>query len=403
MQPLCVVCQVPAVVWCNNDECFLCASCDHSIHSSNAVASKHTRVKVCEVCKSKASTVYCKNDNAFCCTECDRSVHSNFVTQRHQRMPAADAMLEQQTGMVSCEPHTAADCGSEVTAAEAVQVTAPANTAPAAELPASQALAKSVFGKEFEGFELDSAWLDRLDMGFDFTDILGDNLPSVSDGLVPTISDAADLHSDLAVPSFDDADLPAFDLPDLPNMPLQQFSAPGDEPVNISSVLPAMVPTTNMQQLQSQYQHEQPAPAVALLQQQVTVPSVAESVVPVNMVPSVVPAYTPVAPVMTSSVPAMTSSIVSLRLVKYGDAAGESLSRAERVARYREKRKNRKFEKTIRYASRKAYAEVRPRIKGRFAKKEEVEAWRAAEEAMKAAAGQSGSAMFSNDMLVPVM
>lgn len=37
--------------------------------------------------------------------------------------------------------------------------------------------------------------------------------------------------------------------------------------------------------------------------------------------------------------------------------------------RYREKRKNRRFEKTIRYASRKAYAETRPRIKGRFAKR----------------------------------
>ncbi|KAH0937504.1 hypothetical protein HID58_004965 [Brassica napus] len=36
-------------------------------------------------------------------------------------------------------------------------------------------------------------------------------------------------------------------------------------------------------------------------------------------------------------------------------------------------RKNRKFEKTIRYASRKAYAESRPRIKGRFAKRTETE------------------------------
>ncbi|KAF9614998.1 hypothetical protein IFM89_021552 [Coptis chinensis] len=36
-------------------------------------------------------------------------------------------------------------------------------------------------------------------------------------------------------------------------------------------------------------------------------------------------------------------------------------------------RKNRKFEKTIRYASRKAYAETRPRIKGRFAKRTELE------------------------------
>ncbi len=46
--------------------------------------------------------------------------------------------------------------------------------------------------------------------------------------------------------------------------------------------------------------------------------------------------------------------------------------------RYREKRKRRTFEKTIRYQSRKAYAEVRPRIKGRFATKEEVLAMQAA-------------------------
>nr|XP_043624977.1 zinc finger protein CONSTANS-LIKE 5-like [Erigeron canadensis] len=46
--------------------------------------------------------------------------------------------------------------------------------------------------------------------------------------------------------------------------------------------------------------------------------------------------------------------------------------REARVMRYREKKKNRKFEKTIRYASRKAYAETRPRIKGRFAKRTEA-------------------------------
>uniref|UniRef100_A0A1J3K1E8 Zinc finger protein CONSTANS-LIKE 2 n=1 Tax=Noccaea caerulescens TaxID=107243 RepID=A0A1J3K1E8_NOCCA len=48
--------------------------------------------------------------------------------------------------------------------------------------------------------------------------------------------------------------------------------------------------------------------------------------------------------------------------------------REARVLRYREKKKTRKFDKTIRYASRKAYAEIRPRIKGRFAKRKETEA-----------------------------
>ncbi|XP_052164210.1 zinc finger protein CONSTANS-LIKE 4-like [Oryza glaberrima] len=52
-----------------------------------------------------------------------------------------------------------------------------------------------------------------------------------------------------------------------------------------------------------------------------------------------------------------------------GAVAAAAAAREERVRRYREKRKNRKFQKTIRYASRKAYAEARPRIKGRFVKR----------------------------------
>lgn len=52
---------------------------------------------------------------------------------------------------------------------------------------------------------------------------------------------------------------------------------------------------------------------------------------------------------------------------------GGRVDREARLMRYREKRKNRRFEKTIRYASRKAYAETRPRIKGRFAKRGERE------------------------------
>uniref|UniRef100_A0A0D3F7H2 Uncharacterized protein n=1 Tax=Oryza barthii TaxID=65489 RepID=A0A0D3F7H2_9ORYZ len=49
--------------------------------------------------------------------------------------------------------------------------------------------------------------------------------------------------------------------------------------------------------------------------------------------------------------------------------ASKGKEREARLMRYREKRKNRRFDKTIRYASRKAYAETRPRIKGRFAKR----------------------------------
>jgi len=78
---------------------------------------------------------------------------------------------------------------------------------------------------------------------------------------------------------------------------------------------------------------------------------------------------------------------------------GENLTREQRVARYREKRKHRQFKKTIRYASRKAYAEVRPRIKGRFAKKEELQAFRVAQQAMQ----QNNPGMQYGAGMVPVM
>ncbi|XP_072983188.1 zinc finger protein CONSTANS-LIKE 5-like [Typha latifolia] len=75
----------------------------------------------------------------------------------------------------------------------------------------------------------------------------------------------------------------------------------------------------------------------------------------------------------------ITHSVSSSEVAVVPDAAGvgkdrmATMDREARVMRYREKRKSRRFEKTIRYASRKAYAETRPRIKGRFAKRAEVE------------------------------
>ncbi|KQJ95789.1 zinc finger protein CONSTANS-LIKE 2 [Brachypodium distachyon] len=56
-----------------------------------------------------------------------------------------------------------------------------------------------------------------------------------------------------------------------------------------------------------------------------------------------------------------------------GGGAMVAADREEKVRRYREKREKRKFHKTIRYASRKAYAEARPRIKGRFVKRAAAE------------------------------
>lgn len=68
-----------------------------------------------------------------------------------------------------------------------------------------------------------------------------------------------------------------------------------------------------------------------------------------------------------------TIDLFSGQALQLVPAQFNAMDREARVLRYREKRKSRKFQKTIRYASRKAYAETRPRIKGRFAKKSDVD------------------------------
>jgi hypothetical protein len=321
------------------------------------------------------------------------------------------------------------------------------------DLPTNQvmdkdALAKA-FGKDLEGFALDNSWLDRLDMGFDLGDILSEG---PSDGLVPTISDVEPFADalDASVPSlsfFRDEEVQQRQQGAVPapaaamQAPAQQFRAAIAEPAPVpaAAVLPASPMLGGQQQQQmfggmmgfpdflAQQQMEQQVPS--LMQQQYVVRGDMVNALPqTNMIPSMHAGMMPAPVVMMPQAPAQqqqyapmrvssnggamasftmgsTGSAQSgpVRIVRYGDAAGETLSRAERVARYREKRKNRRFEKTIRYASRKAYAEVRPRIKGRFAKKEEVEAWKQAEVAMKGGPGAAADAFKVQDRLVPVL
>lgn len=70
-----------------------------------------------------------------------------------------------------------------------------------------------------------------------------------------------------------------------------------------------------------------------------------------------------------------------------GGGADPAVDREAKVMRYKEKRKRRRYEKQIRYASRKAYAEMRPRVKGRFAKVPDGEAPTTPPPAPAAAAG----------------
>ncbi len=65
-------------------------------------------------------------------------------------------------------------------------------------------------------------------------------------------------------------------------------------------------------------------------------------------------------------------------------------TRAEALERYRQKKARRHYQKKIRYQLRKINADKRPRIKGRFVKKEELEEFLAARQQQQGAVGGGG-------------
>lgn len=346
----CVVCQAAATLYCQNDNAFLCKECDVTIHSSNVVAQRHTRVKVCELCSKQASTVFCKNDNAFLCDGCDAEIHlNNPLAVRHDIVSLADAPKQGNAPAAhSCDHSHEQPCSAPCESSSLGVVPTPQEEHPMAFQSKDDLLKSGVWGKEFDF--LDNSWLDRLDMGFDFSDILGD-CPS-DDGLVPSLSRPASTDFDDfgAVPTFNFDDKPAPALASSDSNSNSTSSALLRQP----QVSPVSAPSSCLV-------HSPRAPT-----QHQTVPQMYPTPAPV---PQTVPQ--PYNPNTNNSILSTFQLPQSTLLVN----SAFMLNRAERVMRYREKRKNRNFEKTTRYASRKAYAEVRPRIKGRFAKKEEMEAF----------------------------
>lgn len=283
-------------------------------------------------------------------------------------------------------------------------------------LPAGDVPMKAAWGKDIEALDIDAAWLSGFDAaGFDFSDILGvPDIPMPDDGLVPAAVAPADdfmslqpvkqqhqqqpssmlgSHSahasntmttnalpmmmphhaedllagvdadDFVVPSFlpDEDDEDVLDLmPHASTTAAAQHKRSAAEFLATNPAAAAMTPGAKRQQ---QHHHMEMSAAYTPAAAPVPPPAAARPAAPMP----------PAASVKAEMTESHKQSAAQQHAYLMN---GANLTREQRVARYREKRKNRKFHKTIRYASRKAYAEVRPRIKGRFATKEEVTAWK---------------------------
>ncbi|KAL5148861.1 Zinc finger protein CONSTANS-LIKE 2 [Glycine soja] len=321
---VCDTCRsAPCVLYCHADSAYLCSSCDARVHAANRVASRHERVWVCEACERAPAAFLCKADAASLCSSCDADIHSaNPLASRHHRVPILPI-----SGSLFGEP-------------EHERVYAFVNEVEAEEEE------EEVFD-EYDEVEA-ASWLlphpmknDKIDenggdKGFLFGDEYFDNLVDCN----------SCGHNN------------------------NQFSNVYDQhQQNYSNTVPqnyAVVPVQVPQHFQPGLDFDSSKAGFSYdgsLSQSVSVSSMDVGVVLESTISDISMSHSK-SPIGTTDLfpPLPMPSHLT------------PMDREARVLRYREKKKTRKFEKKIRYASRKAYAETRPRIKGRFAKRTDVEA-----------------------------
>ncbi|XP_058218641.1 zinc finger protein CONSTANS-LIKE 9 [Rhododendron vialii] len=75
-----------SMVYCRSDAACLCLSCDRNVHSANALSRRHSRTLVCERCNSQPAFVRCVEEKISLCQNCDCLGHPNSTSgSNHKR------------------------------------------------------------------------------------------------------------------------------------------------------------------------------------------------------------------------------------------------------------------------------------------------------------------------------
>nr|AEP02820.1 heading day 1 [Oryza rufipogon] len=343
----------PSVVYCRADAAYLCASCDARVHAANRVASRHERVRVCEACERAPAALACRADAAALCVACDVQVHSaNPLARRHQRVPVA--------------PLPAITIPATSVLAEAVVATATVLDDKDEEVDSWLLLSKDSDDNNNNNNNNDN---DNND---------NNNSNSSNNGMyfgeVDEYFDLVGYNSyyDNRIENNQDQQYGMHEQQEQQQQQ-QEMQKEFAEKEGSECVVPSQITMLSEQQ-HSGYGvvgADQAASMTAGVSAYTD--SISNSISFSSMEAGIVPDSTvidmPNSSILTPAGAINLFSGPSLQMSLHFS----SMDREARVLRYREKKKARKFEKTIRYETRKAYAEARPRIKGRFAKRSDVQ------------------------------
>ncbi|KAL7592396.1 hypothetical protein Lser_V15G34934 [Lactuca serriola] len=75
-----------SMVYCRSDAAYLCLSCDRVVHSANALSKRHSRTLVCDRCNSQPAVVRCVEEKVSLCQNCDWVGHNGSTTHSRQTL-----------------------------------------------------------------------------------------------------------------------------------------------------------------------------------------------------------------------------------------------------------------------------------------------------------------------------
>ncbi|CAI0447805.1 unnamed protein product [Linum tenue] len=85
---LCDYCnQATAVLYCRADSARLCLACDREVHSTNQLFTKHTRWLLCDACDASPASIFCETERSVLCQNCDWETHRHSFSSLHSRRP----------------------------------------------------------------------------------------------------------------------------------------------------------------------------------------------------------------------------------------------------------------------------------------------------------------------------
>ncbi|XP_039119146.1 zinc finger protein CONSTANS-LIKE 9 [Dioscorea cayenensis subsp. rotundata] len=403
MSPLCDFCgEQRSMVYCRSDAACLCLSCDRNVHSANALSRRHWRTLVCDRCSAQPALVRCIEESVSLCQNCDWTGHGGSASASgHKRQtincysgcpsaselsriwsfvleipPIAESSCEQGMGMMSINENSVSD-----------------NWRPHAENSSGADIPCDSMANNVENDDNNfGAWLASTSTSDVHPMSCSGDQPACSvDSTAPKLcfSDTKDLgisknesfYDDFSV---DDVDLTFENYEELfgvsHNPTEQLFEDAGIEsffetketsaansncqvnpaaeartiqgtcsnnPLSVDSAMsnPGTKADSNLC-----FPAKEGRPALSLSFSGLTGESSAGDYQDCGMSPALLMGEPPWYP------PGLESSSFS------------PASRDSAVLRYKEKKKTRKFEKKIRYESRKARADIRKRVKGRFVK-----------------------------------